>query len=141
MPIPFIIGIGAAIASAASGVAATAGAAATTAAAVGAAAAGTVAGKVAIGVAAGAIISCVFAVKVTARSLETEVERIKQEDASLRKKQLEARITNIFETGDFPIIKVGLYEDGNHLEEVEVEAKKGIDRNEIYVGRSWMVYS
>lgn len=98
--------------------------------------------KVAIGVAAGAIISRAFTVKVTVSTLKEDIGRVVSKDEKLRrKKQLEARITNILETGDFPIIKVGLYEDGNHLEEVEAEAKKGIDRNEIYVGRSWMVYS
>lgn len=124
MPIPFIIG-GIVAAKAVVG-----GVLATTAA------------KVAIGVVAGAVISRVFTGKITAKSLEEDISRLASENKKLRGiKQLEARITKILEKGDYPKVNVGLYEDDECVEEVEAEAKNGIDRNEIYVGRSWMVYS
>ena len=97
--------------------------------------------KVVAGVVLGAIISRVFTVKVTVKSLKEDISKLASENEKLRKKNLEARITNILETGDYPKVKVGLYEDENCLEEVEAEAKNGIERHEIYVGRSWMVYS
>ena len=116
MPIPFLIGIGAAVV-------------------------GSVAGKVAIGVVAGAIIHSAFSARVTKSVLDEGMKRIMREEEALRrKKAFELRIKNIYERKDYTELNIGLYEEEKCLKEVSMEAKKGIDRSDIYVGRSWMVY-
>ncbi|GEM_PF-2879721 len=124
MPIPFIIGGIVAVKAVVGGVLAT------------------TAAKVAIGVVAAAIIHRTFSAKATISSLKEDVSRLTRENEKLKNlMKLQARITSIHKSGSFTKVDVGLYDDEEFVEECKYDMKGGIDSSEIYVGRSWMVYS
>ena len=125
MPLPFLIGIGATIASAASAVAATA------------------AGKVAIGALAGYVFVRVFEDKMVSKTdLIHEVKKTERVRELLQDREsISACIEDIIKDSECTVVRVKLVDNDelNDLGKIEIKAVKGIVESEVYEGFSWLI--
>lgn len=125
MPLPFLIGIGATIASAASAVVATA------------------AGKVAIGALAGYVFVRVFEDKMVSKTdLIHEVKKTERVRELLQDREsISACIEDIIKDSECTVVRVKLVDNDelNDLGKIEIKAVKGIVESEVYEGFSWLI--